>query len=498
MAERTFPLMPERETVLPPEQVWQLDIPAGYHPLSSCYLQTVPVDLAQYGYVEEEYIIRSTGSIYLWPKDAPRPVVRAANAPYCSRFLVRKPADPAKFSGVVTLEAFNNGGKISHPPCAWGSMYDHMLQSGDAWIGVEVQHAGFRMLRTYDPARYEPFDLAFTNPVPPEERGPLGWHVLRDAAKKRGFVYSLELPDDFEKGFIFDEFFQIAALCKRGDPGDPFHGYGVQKVCIASVFDINAFVAGFHPYKRLPDGAPVFDGYLKYMSGAGGELSREADMWWHDDPRSMARCDVPVIRIETAGDLRGELPHPSWGSMRRMPDSDEPGAQSRWYEIAGLSVSRATPGNYAVRANAACYEAVGVEPPKNEDPTLTPMYNFAGKHIVTGAYRNLKAWMLEGTPPPRAEVIALEGSYPDTVFKTDELGNHIGGVRTPYVDVPVAAYDDLGGVTLFPPEQLRQLYGTREEYLRRVQACCAALEQERWITPEGAAAMAAQAASVEF
>jgi len=493
-----FPLMPEYQEILPPEEVFKLPMPEGYHPLSSCYLQYKPIDISKYGYVEEEYIIRSHGDIHVWPKEEPRPLVRAANAPYCSRFLLRKPADPAKFSGVVVFEAFNNGGKISQPTCVWPSVHEHILESGDAWIGVEVQFLGFRTLKAFDPERYADYDLAFKNPVPPEERGPLGWHVLREAAEKSGRKFGLELPDDFDKGFIFDEFFQIAALCRRNELDDPFFGYDVKKVCIASVFDINAFVAGFHPYKRLPGGAPVFDGYIKYMSGSGGELSREADMWWHDDERSKKTCDVPLMRIETAGDMRGKMPHPSWASLRRMEDSDEPGRQCRSYEFAGLSVNRSTPGSYFIRANDACYEKVGESPANNINPLEDPYYNYSAEHLLTGAYRNLKEWMLNGTPPPSAGPIEMTGDYPDTDFVLDEHGNHIGGVRTTYVDVPVASYDDVGGIFPFSKEKLAELYGTKEEYLRRVREYCAKMIEERWIIKESAAQIIAQAECIEF
>ena len=493
-----YPLIPSYREILPPKEVIRLEIPEGYHPLSSAYLQERPINLAAYGYVEEEYIIRSSGNIYLWPKEEPRPVIRAENAPFCSRFLLRKPADPNRFSGVVAFEAFNNGGRISHPTGLWPNAYEYLMESGDAWIGAEVQYLGFETLRQYDPERYRDYGLAFPNPVPPQERGPLGWHVLREAAAKRGFKYGLELPDDFEKGFIFDEFFQIAALCRRNLPGDPFEGYDVKKVCIVSVFDVNAFVAGFHPYEHLPGGAPVFDGYIKYMSGSGGELSREADMWWHDDPRTKAPCDVPLMRIETAGDLRGELPHPSWGCLRRREDSDKPGDLVRMYEIAGLSVSRAAPELYDICPSRQCYEKLGLTPPSREDPYKDPLYNFSGKHIVTGAYRNLREWMLYGTPAPHASCVKLSGEYPDTQFVLDENGNHIGGIRTPYLEVPAASYDDVGGIYPFPKEKLRELYGTKESYLRLFSECCARLCAQGWITARSAEEMKRQALRVEF
>ena len=67
--------------------------------------------------------------------------------------------------------------------------------------------------------------------------------------------------------------------------------------------------------------------------------------------------DVPLMRIETAGDLRGELPHPSWGCLRRREDSDAPGDLLRMYEIAGLSVSRAAPESHFFAASSRALPA---------------------------------------------------------------------------------------------------------------------------------------------
>ena len=53
-----YPLIPPYREILPPKEVIRLEIPEGYHPLSSAYLQERPINLAAYGYVEEEYIIR--------------------------------------------------------------------------------------------------------------------------------------------------------------------------------------------------------------------------------------------------------------------------------------------------------------------------------------------------------------------------------------------------------------------------------------------------------
>ncbi len=106
--------------------------------------------------------------------------------------------------------------------------------------------------------------------------------------------------------------------------------------------------------------------------------------------------------------------------------------------------------------------------------------------------------MLRGTPPPHAPAVQLTGDYPDTQFVLDENGNHIGGVRSPYVDVPAASYDDVGGIVPFSAEKLRALYGTRDHYLRLVAECCDRMVAERWIIEKSAEQMKRQAERIEF
>ena len=68
----------------------------------------------------------------------------------------------------------------------------------------------------------------------------------------------------------------------------------------------------------------------------------------------------------------------------------------------------------------------------------------------------------------------MQGEYPDADFVLDEHGNPLGGVRSPYVDVPTRTYtwiDDFSvfnEVTPFSEEKIRELYPTKDGYMRRV------------------------------
>ena len=59
------------------------------------------------GYIEDEYFMSGTANIYT-EKDKNHQVEPIfEGAPYTTRLLVRRPADPAKFSGNVVIEILN-------------------------------------------------------------------------------------------------------------------------------------------------------------------------------------------------------------------------------------------------------------------------------------------------------------------------------------------------------------------------------------------------------
>ena len=75
----------------------------------------------------------------------------------------------------------------------------------------------------------------------------------------------------------------------------------------------------------------------------------------------------------------------------------------------------------------------------------------------------------------------------------DEHGNPKGGVRSPYVDVPVCTYtwkDEPGAVrniiTPFSPEKLKSLYPTHDVYLRKVVKSAMEMIQNGFLLPEDA------------
>src|SRR5487761_1348828 len=92
------------------------------------------VNLASYGYVEREFAMSGTTSIYRqsgwWGSDGRWSVSTAqSNVPYTTRLLVRYPTDPAKFDGTVIVEWLNDTTGGDQDP-VWSEIYNQVLSQG--------------------------------------------------------------------------------------------------------------------------------------------------------------------------------------------------------------------------------------------------------------------------------------------------------------------------------------------------------------------------------
>lgn len=475
----------EKKTIFPPETVRRLPITREDFPVGAASRLLSPMDLSRYGYVEEEYIVSGRALVYTWPKEEERPLA-LAEGPYCTRILVRKPKDPKRFSGTVAMESFNGSFTIDHANGGWGLTWEHLVASGDGWVGYTKDGNCVEALKAINPQRYA--GLGYPNPRPPSQWGEPGWDPFLEYCRRHNAPFPLTLDPRYERGLTYEAMYQIGALIKSGREGDPFQGYGVKRLIAFGINDYNTHVAALHPYLRLGDGAPVVDGYLMYMSGEGGQLNYSEDCFALDDPRCRRTCDVPVIKVETAGDLGGHLPHPLWAALWRCEDGDAPGRQMRWYEIPGLGVAAAFRSDQLFFACREDYAKVG-------QPAFPrfPYWNQMSRHIVAGAYRNVKDWADRGTPPPRADKIAIRGSYPHIQLNTDGDGNHIGGIRHPYLEAPIARFGEDSSIVFFSKDKRDSLYRDQDDYIAQVEASARRMAAQKWILPEAVQALVEQA-----
>ena len=429
-------------------------------------MQPLQYDLGGHGYIEEEYLLEGRASAYqlVGPRtgDGDWSARSTTTAPFRTRILVRRPVDPDRFNGTALVEWLNVSAGSDGAP-EWSFAHRQILRSGMAWIGVSAQRAGVEgggmvqglHLKLLDPDRYSAlvhpgdgysFDI-FTQ----------AGRVVRDAGTS-----GLLGPCRPERVIAVGESQSASFLVAYVNAVDP----------LAQLFD--AFIlhgrsAGAAPLEgwTLPRIDPDEDFDLEKLRQRAGPQVPEA-------VRADARVPVLVLQSET------DVLHTGSGEARQA-DSD----RIRLWEIAGaahgdaylIMASARDDGSLTPRDLATLLAptrellGVGIDHPINNGPQ---------QHYVTqAALAHVEAWVKDGTAPPSAPRLHF---LEDGSFGTDSIGNAKGGIRSPWVDTPVARLSGVGaggagwamlfGVTepLDPPA-IEQLYpGGRDEYLRKARS----------------------------
>jgi hypothetical protein len=188
--------------------------------------------------------------------------------------------------------------------------------------------------------------------------------------------------------------------------------------------------------------------------------------------------DVPIIQLPTQ--------HEFENIATAVQDSDEPGSQYRAYEFVGI-------GHLMSRNNPRMTEGV----------CTRPLSNFPLEAYMSLALHHLFEWVDKGISPPRADRVLIDRNRANdgSLMILDEHGNPTGGIRNPYVDVPITKYTAVNQATPTSPEgsallcrlsvwetpfsqaKLRNLYGTKENYVRLVEENLKAHEAAAWSLP---------------
>jgi hypothetical protein len=461
--------------VIAPAATGPIAVTADSYPLMASHKLQVVVDLPKAGYVEEEFFVSGRANVYDWAADGGA-VVKTPGAPYTTRIMLRRPADPARFSGNVIVE-IGNVGRGYDFSFSWGVSHDFFMENGDAWVAITYSPENLQALKTFDPARYAPLSMA--NPTAGE----------RCAPDANGVAAAAPL----EEGLRWDMISQVGALLKAARPGGPLAGFNVQRVYGTSHGgELATYIAIFHPRALLPTGRPVYDGYIQHRHPGLTRLRRCGTAPAASDPRQILRnVGVPVMRVVAQTDVLG-----TWA--RRRDDSDAPEDRYRLYEVAGAPHADAS--FYPYMPTVADQKKTGFEAFLHSWPFAdqceqetallrVPVMTYA----LDAAYANLTRWVRDGVPAPRAARVAVEnGGTPQARVVLDQHGNAVGGVRTPYVDVPTATYytstrgpglcGNLAHKEDFDWARLNALYGSPGNYAAKVAASVDGLVKDRWLT----------------
>ena len=462
-----------------PHVTGPLPVSAASYPFGAADHQLVPQDLRRRGYVEEEYVVSGTANVYEWPAPGPA-VVRTPNAPYTTRVLIRRPAKHRHFSGNVIVEMLNPS-NLFDLNIGWALSHEQFMRNGDVWVGITAKPIAVAALKTFDPTRYA--SLSFANPLSLDDpRNCTNIQTVVDPPQLRS--------RSTEDGLIWDIYSQVGAWLRSGAKSNPLahrvehaYGFGYSQTGGYLVDYINAI----HPLVVASDGRPIYDGYLVGVAGGAfvgavpiNQCSPAPPV---TDPRRQFKdVGVPVIRVMSQSDYL-------LGIASRRPDGDAASDRFRHYEMAGAA--HATPDELYFSATTADIVKAGRPVPPaacNEGPRS----RFPSSIHFDAALQNLDLWVRRRLAPPHGDPIAVVGGAP----VLDEFGNVVGGLRSPFVDVPTSTWfgSSTGASFCFiaghevplPQTTLERLYPTHGAYVRAVVRDVARLVAHRFLTvPDG-------------
>lgn len=403
----------------PPSRVPTLSEPesegAGIQALATDF------DLASVGYMRSEYFFDGQAVGYeatdAFDEDGAWPVSETEPAPFRSRMVIVRPTEPSDFSGTVFVEWFNVTGGVD-AGATWINAHNQILRSGAVWIGVTAQAVGVNGGGAT--VESDAVDI------------PQGGLVASDPAR----YGSLSHPGDL---YSYDIFTQAGTAARgQGTGPAPLEGLDVERLIALgesqSAGRLTTYVNAVQPL------AGVYDGFLIYSRGSGAAPLGERDPNVPDTTvpevvRIRTDLDVPVFQYETEFDV--DLLE---FADVRQPDTD----LVRVWEVAGQSHSdNYAAGGYALADLGDGAAEAGILDPAQASGGLIncdqPL-NAGGMYAsLQAALAHLESWVADGTAPPEFEFLDSTGTGEGIELERDDLGIATGGVRTPIVDVPLAA-----------------------------------------------------------
>jgi Alpha/beta hydrolase domain len=419
-----------------------------------------PLPLKPAGYVQQEFFIKGRATGYLpvgtWHSNGRWKARPAETAPYETRILVRRPANPAKFNGTVVVEWLNVSFGVDIDP---DFLYEsqELLRDGYAWVGVSAQQVGVDALKHWDPKRYhalhdpgDTFSYSIYSQAAESLLNPLGAHPLGSLRPR------LLLADGESQ----------------------------------SAFRMVTYANAIQPINHL------FSGFLIHSRGATGAAISQSPQPAPQMPavgRIRSDLGVPTLTVETETDI---VP----AGLDYLPATQADTQQFRLWEVPGTSHVDQT------ELGLASTEVLRDIPTYPQLPCAQAPNNGQERYVMDAALAQLNHWARSGVPAVAAPLIKIH----DGKYVTDKYGNALGGVRTPAVQVPTATLTGLGNTgsdplcfllgttTPLTSSQLAKLYPNHAVYVLAVERAAAADVRAGYLLPADALQIDATAAASEI
>ncbi len=395
-------------------------------------------DITSLGYSDDEYFVSGSASAYApvaeLGSDGRWDAAPSTAADYTTRMVVLKPADSAKFNGTVVVEWLNVSGGID-APAIWFMAHRELVREGYAYVAVSAQQVGIEggaslgfdmSLKKQDPERY--------------------WHLSH--------------PED---AYSYDIFTQVGRLIRAATGSGVLGGLKPEYVVAVgesqSAMFLTTYVNAVDPLVKVYDGFLIHSRFGPAAPLDGKSIFTAPDESAPEAVKFRPDLRVPLLTVLTETDVVGGV-RPGY-HLARQPDTE----RLRAWEIPGTAHA----DNYTIHVAridtgfAPLEELVaGYAPTDSLMGQQLPHYiNFAQQHhyVLQAAIARLHDWVRTGVAPPAASPMEL-GDDDSPRLALDENGLVKGGVRTPWVDVPIARTSGVGT----GESPLSHLFGSGEPF----------------------------------
>ena len=283
---------------------------------------------------------------------------------------------------------------------------------------------------------------------------------------------------------------QAGALIRAGTP---LGGAVPRKMILAGTSQTAGILINYlpgHMVYRTPQMQRIYDGFMPTSNGS-----------------TIQDIDVPIVHVPTMHEVSGQ-------NITWRQDSDEPGKQYRVYEFSGM-------------AHVDTRDSVRMVP----NPCAQPLSTYPLQAYMSVALNHLFNWVDKGVVPPHAERMWIDRNEGNdgSPLAMDEQGNPRGGIRSPYVDVPVVKYrirpaaasplpanpsawirangGEKGAAQMcglsayqiaYSKDDLKKMYKSKKNYVSMVDKRVAELEKAGWSLPLYHELIMSDAAKVDF
>lgn len=430
--------------------------------------------LEQHHWIEREFRMSGQAARHRVSTEGREVQVVDEGHAYATRLLVRRPADPARCSGVVVLEWLNvsTGQDLDF---VYGATRELLLRAGHVWVGASLQRVGVERLVAWNRERYAGLSVAAPADAPVDSPGGPG---------------PLDPTDPFTGAaggdvLCFDLLTQVGQLLR--DAPAALTGGAAVRCCVAAGESQAAFRLSRY-FNGLQATHGLFDGFLLYDRGGPFPL----------------RSDLPARVIAMGSDFFSDYAGP-------VPSADPP--NQRWWELAGAShVSLDEMAGYidpqVLRdgtqslggPSLGLTELMAQAEPGAPGPLWSRVPN---GDLMKAALRALVDW-IGGGPAPRCAPRLQRDDRGQRLL--DARGVTRGGIRYAAVEAPLSINlgtcergPKVAGCHLdFTPAELRQAYGTPAAYVERVAEVVAANVAEGFLLEEEGRRVLAEARALSF